>query len=99
LESEEIIALLRKHYPFLVKEYGVRRIGLFGSYAKGKAHESSDIDLVIEFERPIGFQFVELAEYLEEVLGRKVDLLTPASIRGIRIPWVAEEIEESIVYV
>ena len=99
MDSEEIIALLRKHYPFLVEEYGVRRIGLFGSFAKGKPHPSSDIDLIIEFERPIGFRFVELAEYLEKVLGRKVDLLTPASIQSIRIPWVAEEIEESIVYV
>ncbi|MFN7035267.1 MAG: nucleotidyltransferase family protein [Bellilinea sp.] len=99
MESKEIIALLRSHYPFLVREYGIRRIGLFGSYAKGKPHELSDIDLVIEFERPIGLRFVELAEYLEKVLGRKVDVLTPASLRGIRIPQVAKEIEESIVYV
>lgn len=99
MESKEIIALLRQHYPFLVREYGIRRIGLFGSYAKGKPHELSDIDLVIEFERPIGLRFVELAEYLEKVLGRKVDVLTPASLRGIRIPQVAKEIEESIVYV
>lgn len=59
--------------PFSLKEYGVQKIGLFGSYAKSRAHESSDVDLVIEFEHPIGFRFVDLAEYLEKVLGLKVD--------------------------
>lgn len=59
--------------PFSLEEYGVRKIGWFGSYAKSRAHESNDVDLVIEFEHPIGFRFVDLAEYLEKVLGLKVD--------------------------
>lgn len=99
LSREEVVALLRKNYPYLAAEYGVRRIGLFGSYAQGQPDEESDIDLVVEFERPIGFRWVELAEYLEHLLGRRVDLLTPTGIRGIRIPWVAAEIERSIIYV
>ncbi|MEM2002885.1 MAG: nucleotidyltransferase family protein [Candidatus Methanomethylicaceae archaeon] len=96
---EEIIALLRQHYPHLATQYGVRRIGLFGSYAHGESGEASDVDLVVEFEHPIGFRFVELAEYLENLLGRRVDLLTLAGVRGIRLPWVAAEIERSIIYV
>lgn len=99
LNREEVIALLRQQYPYLAAQYGVKRIGLFGSCARGESGEASDIDLIVEFERPIGFRFVELAEYLENLLGRKVDLLTPAGVRGIRLPGVSVEIERSIIYV
>jgi len=99
LDREEIISLLRQNYPRLAAEYGVKRVGLFGSFAQGEPRKASDIDLIVEFERPIGFRFVELAEYLESLLGREVDILTPMGIREIRLPWVAEEIERSIIYV
>lgn len=99
MNREEIITILRHHYAYLVAEYGIKRIGLFGSFARDRVTQSSDVDLVIEFDRPIGFRFVELAEDLEKILGRKVDLLTPTSLRGIRIPSIAAEIEESIIYV
>jgi len=97
--TEEIVRLLRENLPYLATEYGVKRIGLFGSYAKGHPREASDVDVVVEFERPIGFKFVELAEHLERLLGRKVDLLTPTGIQGIRIRRVARDIAESVVYV
>lgn len=99
LTQAQIILLLREKYPYLVAEYGVKRIGLFGSYAKDLPHETSDVDLVVEFERPIGFRFVEFAEYLEGLLGKKVDILTPAGIQGIRLAHIARDIEDSIVYV
>ncbi len=99
LTRDNIVELLREKSPHLAAEYGVKRIGLFGSYAKGLPNEASDIDVVVEFERPIGFRFVEFAEYLEGLLGRKVDVLTPAGIQGIRVPHVARDIEESIFYV
>lgn len=99
MNREEIMALLREHSPYLAAKYGVKRIGLFGSFVHGEPNEMSDIDLVVEFERPIGLQFIELAEYLENLLGRKVDLLTPIGVQDIRLPWVATEIERSIVYV
>ncbi len=99
MDREELIALIREYYTYLAAEYGVKRIGIFGSYVRGEPEEVSDVDLVVEFERPIGFRFVELVEYLENLLGREVDVLTPMGIRGIRLPWVAEEIERSIVYV
>ncbi|MEW6006900.1 MAG: nucleotidyltransferase domain-containing protein [bacterium] len=53
-----MIKILRKELPYFVLEYGVKRIGLFGSYAKGIQREDSDIDVVIEFERPIGLKFI-----------------------------------------
>jgi predicted nucleotidyltransferase len=99
LTQKEIAALLRERYPYLASEFGVKRIGMFGSYVKDVPHEASDIDIVVEFKRPIGFRFVEFAEYLENLLGKNVDVLTPAGIQGIRIPHIAKDIEESIVYV
>lgn len=99
LSREYVITLLRENYPYLAAEYGVKRIGLFGSYAKDQAGSTSDIDLVVEFEQPIGLKFVELAEYLEHLLGQRIDLLTVAGVQGIRIPWIAEDITRSIVYV
>jgi uncharacterized protein len=99
LHKDDIIQLLQENHAYLADEFGVSKIGLFGSYAKGKANAKSDIDLVIEFERPIGFRFFELVEYLENLLGQKVDVLTPAGIQNIRIEQVARNISESIVYV
>lgn len=99
LTKEEIIKALRENYPYLASEYGVKRIGLFGSYAKDIPTETSDIDIVAEFGRPIGFRFAEFAEYLESLLGKRVDVLTPAGVQGIRIERIAKSIEESTVYV
>ncbi len=97
LTKEQVLELLREKYPYLVAEYGVKRIGIFGSYAKGVPDETSDVDIMVEFERPIGFKFVELVEYLEHLLGTGVDVLTPAGLQGIRVSRVAQEIAESIV--
>jgi uncharacterized protein len=99
MTREEVIELLRERRPYLAAEFGIRRIGLFGSFAQGRPHEDSDVDLVVEFARPIGLQFMELASYLEQVLGKKVDVLTPAGIAGIRSARVAQTIQNSIVYV
>jgi len=74
-------------------------IGLFGSYAKGKQTENSDVDIVAEFERPIGLRFVEFAEYLEKILGKKTDVLTPEGVKGIAVRRIAGDIEKSIIYV
>ena len=54
---------------------------------------------MVEFERPIGFRFIEFTEYLERLLDKKVDVLTHVGIQGIRISRIAKDIEESIVYV
>ncbi|MGQ9838920.1 MAG: nucleotidyltransferase family protein [Anaerolineae bacterium] len=97
--KEQTLALLKQNQAYFSTEYGVKRIGVFGSYAKGQPSDESDVDVVVEFERPIGFRFVEFAEYLEMLLGRKVDVLTPTGIQGVRIAHIARDITESIVYV
>jgi predicted nucleotidyltransferase len=99
LSRKKIIETLRKESPFLAEVYGVKRIGLFGSYARGMQDRRSDIDIVIEFYRPIGLKFMELSDYLEKLFRRKVDILTPDGIKGIRIKKVAKEIKRSLVYV
>lgn len=99
MTKKTILEVLREEYPYLASEYGVKRLGVFGSQAKGLAAEASDVDLVVEFARPIGFRFVEFAEYLESLLGKSVDVLTPAGIQGIRIERIARSIQESVVYV
>lgn len=99
LSKDQITALLKERSAYLAAEYGVQRIGLFGSYVQGNYDQDSDIDLVIEFERPIGLRFVTLVEDLEALLGREVDVLTPAGLQGIRVGHIAEEIEKSIEYV
>jgi uncharacterized protein len=99
LTKKEICRILNDNLTFLASEYGVRRIGLFGSYATDTASESSDIDLVVEFSRPIGFRFLELSEHLENLLGKPVEILTPTGIQGIRLRHIAQNIQETLVYV
>ncbi len=99
LTREMIIERLRECYPYLTTEYGVKRIGLFGSFARGTATETSDVDVVVEFQQPVGFKFIEFVDYLEQLFGREVDVLTPAGLQGIRISGVANNITESILYV
>jgi hypothetical protein len=98
-QKNTIIEALQKELPLLSSKYGVRRIGVFGSFAKGTQKKDSDIDLVIEFKNPIGFKFIELADHLEAILGIKADILTPAGIKGIRIKRIAQDIKGSIIYV
>jgi predicted nucleotidyltransferase len=99
LTREEIFQRLRDQRAYLAAEYGVRRIGLFGSYAQGQPTTSSDIDLLVEFDRPIGFRFLELVDFLEALLGASVDVLTPAGVANIRVGQVARSIAQSIAYV
>ncbi len=97
--KEEIINTLKKELPYLRAIFGVKRIGLFGSFAKGIQREDSDIDIIVEFEKPIGLKFIELSDHIEKALGRKVDILTPVGIESLRVKKVAEDIKKSIVYV
>ena len=99
LTREKITNILSEKSEYLTEVYGVKKIGLFGSYAKGTYTETSDIDIIVEFETPLGFKFMEFADYLEEILGKPVDVLTVGGLQRIRIPQVARSIRESIVYV
>ncbi len=95
----EIIKKIKEQYPFLSKQYGVRRIGIFGSVAMDSARPDSDVDIVVEFERPIGLKFMEFVTYMENLFGKKVDVLTKDGIKNIRVKNVSTEIEKNIIYV
>lgn len=98
LTKDRILRTLRSHQERLASEFGVSRIGLFGSYAQGEQREASDIDFVAELDRPLGLKFIELTRYLESLFGKPVDVLTPAGIQAIRNPQVAARIQETIIY-
>lgn len=86
---------LRELKPELQSKYGVSSIGLFGSIVRDDFTPSSNIDIVVDFDRPIGIEFVHLGDYLEEKLEKKVDLV---SLGGIK-PRYLEVIEPQIQYV
>ena len=96
---DEVIRKIKSQYPYLSSEFGIKRIGVFGSVARKADRDQSDIDLVVEFERPIGLKFMGLAEYMEKLFGRKVDILTKDGIRNIRVKRVSTDIEKDIIYV
>jgi predicted nucleotidyltransferase len=96
---DEALHILRDNLPGLKADYGVKRLALFGSVGRDSQDEGSDVDIIVEFERPIGIRFVEFAEHLEALLGVKTDVLTPAGVSSIRNARIAESIRESAVYV
>ncbi len=96
---DEIIKKIKENYPYLSKKFGVKRVGLFGSVANNTAGINSDVDLVVDFYKPIGLRFIEFVDYLERLLGKKVDVLTKEGIRNIRVKKVSIEIEKNIIYV
>ena len=74
---------------------GVKSLAVFGSVARDEARQDSDVDILIEFSKPVGlFDFVAVKDYLEELIGRPVDLVTPDAIR----PSMKEEILSEAVY-
>ncbi len=96
---QDIMALLKARLPELHREFGVKTLGVFGSFARDEANQNSDLDLLVEFERPIGLRFVEFTERLEKIVSRSVDVLTKAGVESIRQPEIARSIQNSIVYV
>ena len=98
LTSKEIISILSEKKNIL-ERYTVKKIGLFGSFAKDKQDKNSDIDLIVEFGNPDLDNFMNLVDYLENLFGRKVEVLTPIGVDTIRIKEVAEDIKRSVIYV
>ena len=76
-----------------LKKYGVKQIGLFGSYVNGTAHSSSDIDLLVELERLTFHDYMGLTLFLEDLFDKKVDLVTHNSIKPRLKPYIENEVE------
>jgi hypothetical protein len=76
----------------------VRKVALFGSYAKGTQTAQSDIDLLVEFEQPTYDNFLGLSRELEMLFGKKVEILTPDGLNSIRIKEIAADIRKALAY-
>ena len=80
-DLEEIKQVLSRQKPALAENFKVKEIGIFGSYVRGEQEELSDVDILVEFNEPIGWEFIDLLDYLENALNMKVDLVTPNALR------------------
>ncbi|HUI33270.1 MAG: nucleotidyltransferase family protein [Dysgonamonadaceae bacterium] len=81
LKREDVISKLNELKPWLQKEYSVREIALFGSFANNTQTDKSDIDILVVLEKPIGWKFFTLELYLESVFNRKIDLVTKKALK------------------
>ena len=89
---EQVLNILTEKLPYLKKTFQIKRIGIFGSWVRGEQTEDSDIDVLVEFEKPVGFfTFIELEDHLSELLGVRVDLVTPDALKPLIKPYVMEE--------
>lgn len=78
---DEALRIISEHEGE-IRAHGVARLSLFGSVARDEASPESDIDLLVEFDKPIGlFEFVDLKNYLESILGRQVDLVSKNGLK------------------
>jgi len=94
MKRTEILRILNQHRNEL-EELGVKSLALFGSAAREEARDDSDVDILVEFSRPVGlFEFVRLERFLKGLLGRPVDLATPDALR----PEMREQVLKEAVY-
>lgn len=89
ITRDDILSKLKELKPVLHKDFAVKEIGLFGSFTDGSFTEESDIDILVDFERPIGWKFFSLEIYLEKIFNRKIDLVTKNALK--------EQLKESIL--
>ena len=87
--------ILKQLKPELVEKFHVSSIGLFGSIVRNDFTDSSDVDIIVEFNQPIGIEFVDLADYIESKIRKNVDLV---SRNGIK-PKYFQAIQSEIIYV
>lgn len=91
---EEILQVIRRNQA-QIRSLGARRIGLFGSFVRGEQHADSDVDLLVEFEagQRTFDHFIQLSFLLEDLLGRKVELVTPEALSPHIGPYILREVE------
>lgn len=96
MKRDQAITLIRAEQETIRSQYLVKSLLLFGSVARDQAMPGSDIDLIVEFNQPVGlFHFIGLKQYLEEILGCKVDLATYRSLK----PHIKQQVLEEAVLV
>ena len=93
---QDILDSLKNLKGEVSREYSVKTIGVFGSVARGEQTGTSDIDLLVEFSKPVGFvTFMRLEHFLSERLGNQVDLVTSDSLK----PVIRQDVLAEVIYV
>ncbi len=82
MNPKDIENILRNLKPMLADKYFVNRIGYFGSFARHEQKENSDIDILVDFKKPLGWEFFDLQELLEKELKTKVDLVSIKALKS-----------------
>ena len=96
-KKSAIFSRLEQTVPYLREDFGVKRIGIFGSFARGEQKRTSDVDILVEFANGQATfdNFMRLAFYLEELFSRKVDLLT---VKGID-RYIRSRVEGEVIWI
>ena len=96
MNRDIILKLLSENQAEIIRRYGVKKIGLFGSYSRGQQSKESDADILVSFNRDIDlFDFIDLREHLENCLGVKVDLVMESALK----PSIGKRILAEVDYV
>ena len=92
MKNEQIMEFLKGQKDEITKRFGVQRIGLFGSHVRGEATARSDVDILVEMKQPRFDNYMDLKFYLEEHLGKPVDLVLADSIKPRLKPIITREV-------
>ena len=93
---EEIKEIIQKYKGELKEQYGLKEIGIFGSYVRGEQNEESDLDILVELEKPVGFvRFLKLESALSQLLGVPVEIVTKKALK----PNIGKRILQEVRYV
>ena len=93
-DSAAVLSVIREKRSEIATRFTVRRIGVFGSFARGQAGPQSDVDILVEFNKPTFDNYMDLKFYLEEVLNHSVDLVIHDAVK----PRLKPIIEKEVVY-
>ena len=93
---DDVKAKIKSNLGFIESEYGVKEIGVFGSTARGDSRDDSDIDILVDFSRSLGFiKFIKLENYLTKILNKQVDLISKKALK----PIIKDDILKEVCYV
>jgi uncharacterized protein len=96
MKKQKIIHIININKSEMIERFGVQKVGLFGSCVRGQENESSDIDILVSFNRDVDlFEFIDLREYLESKLKARIDLVMEAALK----PSIGNRIRSEVEYV